>query len=580
MLQLFPQDIVNELGELIRTLNSLVGPLNSDALKGLQEPNGYSGITRRSNYHRLLASEWVLLDIYQDEFLRRAVSGEHLFHQLEHVEPKAAKTSYVLFDCGPTQLGKPRVVQLALLILLARRAEKVKANFYWGVLQDPHRIWNQSIDVSSIKRWLNLRSVSLACNSDINFWINNQNDPLQDLWIISPEKIDAEAPVKKISINAILFDDKRLKVNVSGKAPKKEMIVDLPSLAVQTKILRDPFTATSHTQIDVDWNYHFGWHLSPNGSLLAYMGQKNAIISVRLPGTNNNKKFVYRDRFIIPAGCNLAGVYVTRKRMCVAYCDKTHIHLYNYPDIGKIKTIELTQSSLPNQRLDAILLTNDAKHKTALLLLDAKKSLRKLALNGGDFLLSTVAKDVIYFSHVDNCQFYVCYEREQSRIALTWLPQNGWPQQATFAVESLQLPSCFAHGSRPWTKNHMGMFAYEFNANTWKIASGSGKVVSVDPAQKIVGVLFLNDWSFNDGTTKNDIPCLVAIEEDNFNVSLLFEDTRYKLLKLPSKFIRGELNCMRPLLHYVNDSAENITVCLKTGSELLRLHSGVNENAD
>lgn len=579
LLQLFPDDIVSELGDLVRALSSLIGPLRANSLKGLQEPNGYAGITKHANYHRLLMSEWVFMDAYQDEFLRRAVSGEHLFHLLEHVEPKVAKSSYVLFDCGPAQLGKPRVAQLALLILLARRAEKAEANFYWGVLQDNTRTWHNSIDIQSITQWLNLRSTALASDTDICQWLSKHSEIPEDCWVISPESLDANDKLKKIVIDEMLFDDMHLKITVTRTTHKKEIKVQLPSLAVQTKLLRNPFSTIKRAQTTHDWCIESGWQLSPNGSLLAYMGPKNTVCSIRVPNAGN-KKIDTKDNFIIPDDHKVAGVYITRKKMCVIYCSKTHVHLHNFPNAEKLKSIELKQAFYSSEQLNALIITSDAKHKTALLVLDSKKNLRKLRLDG-DSLLSTVAQDVIYLAHIENCQFYVSHDRARSRITLTWLVNSCWPQEMAYPVETVRAPLCYIHGSQTWSKYKFGIFAYQFNDHIWKIvAQGFTKSVSVSSEQIIVGVLFLNNWVFDDGTPSSQVPCLVAIDKERIHVDLLFEDKSRSLFKLPSVFVRGELNRTKPLLHYVNDHEECVTVCLKTGSELLRFGNTKDDYAD
>ena len=45
--------------------------------------------------------EWLLQEELPDEFMRRAVSGEHLFLQRAYQENSAAKQTVALFDTGP-----------------------------------------------------------------------------------------------------------------------------------------------------------------------------------------------------------------------------------------------------------------------------------------------------------------------------------------------------------------------------------------------------------------------------------------------------------------------------------------------
>ena len=57
--------------------------------------------------------EWVIADEIPDEFIRRVAEGEHTFHELARSQPAKDRTSTVLFDTGPDQLGAPRLAHLA-----------------------------------------------------------------------------------------------------------------------------------------------------------------------------------------------------------------------------------------------------------------------------------------------------------------------------------------------------------------------------------------------------------------------------------------------------------------------------------
>ena len=144
ILSLFPDDIAQLLSNIAKQLSPLITSTSKDELLGNVEPDGFAGLTTKANYERLLLTEWGLRDHFPDEFIRRAASNEHLFLELQRVEHKDNRQCYALFDCGPKQLGRPRLVQLVVLILLARRAAKAGVKFYWGVLQDSeHTIYDE-----------------------------------------------------------------------------------------------------------------------------------------------------------------------------------------------------------------------------------------------------------------------------------------------------------------------------------------------------------------------------------------------------------------------------------------------------
>ena len=97
--------------------------------------------------------------------------GSSYFFYPQRIEPKQSLISSVLFDSGISQLGGPRIVHLALLILLARRAWAGKADFYWGVLQAPSSGWQTQVDQNTIEcNLLNSRTVHRLTESDIEKW--------------------------------------------------------------------------------------------------------------------------------------------------------------------------------------------------------------------------------------------------------------------------------------------------------------------------------------------------------------------------------------------------------------------------
>ena len=65
--------------DLLGRLNPVLGPLRGRQQGGVPEPDGVGDLQRRGPYERLLSSEWLLADEVPDEFMRRAVGGEHMF---------------------------------------------------------------------------------------------------------------------------------------------------------------------------------------------------------------------------------------------------------------------------------------------------------------------------------------------------------------------------------------------------------------------------------------------------------------------------------------------------------------------
>jgi hypothetical protein len=122
---------IASLGRLLDSVRPAVDPEG--------DPDGYDGIDREGGLENLLPSEWLLGLDYPDEFLRRYEYRELAYFKSQRSRPRRPASSLVLFDVGPSQLGRPRIIQLAALVVLARRAAGVGSAMRWGTLQHPGR---------------------------------------------------------------------------------------------------------------------------------------------------------------------------------------------------------------------------------------------------------------------------------------------------------------------------------------------------------------------------------------------------------------------------------------------------------
>ena len=172
--------------DLFGRLNPLLGPWRGRQQGGVPEPDGLGDLQRRGPYERLLSSEWLLAGEMPEEFMRRAVSGEHMFLAPQYRAQQASRLIVVLFDAGPLQLGAPRLVHLALLMLLARRAEEAGAELRWGILQDTPRLYPFD-GVAQLKTLLAARSWQLVGEAHWQAWRD---------WLPAPEK----APRERLSL--------------------------------------------------------------------------------------------------------------------------------------------------------------------------------------------------------------------------------------------------------------------------------------------------------------------------------------------------------------------------------------------
>ncbi|MEV0190247.1 hypothetical protein AB0I39_17110 [Kitasatospora purpeofusca] len=147
------------LGPLLRRLDQLVGA-REPVTGGPGEPDGADGtggIGRSGRPEQLLPAEWLLAEEHPDEFLRRFVDRELLYLATEFHSTAARGRTVVLVDAGPSQAGAGRLVQLAALLVLHRRAAGRGSELLVGVLGDPPGRWLTGEPADLLPSWLAAR---------------------------------------------------------------------------------------------------------------------------------------------------------------------------------------------------------------------------------------------------------------------------------------------------------------------------------------------------------------------------------------------------------------------------------------
>jgi hypothetical protein len=263
-LALFPEDIALAFGPLVIKLSQLIGAARND--HGCQgTPDGYDGIDRRGSYERLLASEWLIHDELPDEFLRRVVSGEHFFLRRLYRHEAAGRRTVALFDSGIDQLGAPRIVHLAALIVLAQRAERARTGFVWGILQQQDGALHTSITEDTVRALINSRCTGRVSDGDIARWMAADGVAgASEIWLVGPERLTQGNPVQESSrhqASVLAVSDVLevgtppcVKITVSGSQGRRPRTVtlDLPEQRAAVQLLRDPFgkaVATRYTAL-------------------------------------------------------------------------------------------------------------------------------------------------------------------------------------------------------------------------------------------------------------------------------------------------------------------------------------------
>jgi hypothetical protein len=248
-LTLFPDDLMLPVGNLLLQLQPLVGQLNCAVPQAERAQIGVGSIVRRGAYERMLLSEWAYADAAPDEFIRRAASAELLFTGPEPAKNRQAQTVIALFDSGPMQLGAPRIGQLALFILLARRAAQAKAQFVWGSLQHA-TVLHEGTTEAGIRALLSSRTLTnpdANCLAQWNAHLATLGQSLTDCWTIGHVAVNALArSTANVTITQPLGAN-ALRVLIKQRRNTRDVTLDLPASNVAIRLIRDPFVTASAT---------------------------------------------------------------------------------------------------------------------------------------------------------------------------------------------------------------------------------------------------------------------------------------------------------------------------------------------
>lgn len=229
--------------DLLGRLNPLMGPLRGLQQGGVPEPDGLGDLQRRGAYERLLSSEWLLAEEMPDEFLRRAVVGEHLFLAPQYRARQANRLIVVLFDAGPLQLGAARLVHLALLMLLARRAEEAGAELRWGILQSEPCLFELD-SAAQLRQLLNARTWQMVNDTHWQAWrtwLAEQPHTAGECWLVGQRlaKADNQPCTHRVHVQRSL-DGKRLAFELQA-ATTRQVTLPMPDERLAVPLLKGLF---------------------------------------------------------------------------------------------------------------------------------------------------------------------------------------------------------------------------------------------------------------------------------------------------------------------------------------------------
>jgi len=126
-----PRQHFDVLTPLMANLSELIDETAPVAAQPLGAIDALDGLAMRGEIERLLASEWLWRDLDETEFLRRLAEGELLYHHLARKAVAEKRGLGLILDVGPRMLGRPRLLAVAALLVLARRAWREGMPLFW-----------------------------------------------------------------------------------------------------------------------------------------------------------------------------------------------------------------------------------------------------------------------------------------------------------------------------------------------------------------------------------------------------------------------------------------------------------------
>jgi hypothetical protein len=330
-------DQIAAMGEMLPRLEAVTGRPQGARLSHGLELDGVDDLRQRGPYHRLLLSEWAVADIAPDEFLRRASSGEHLFLSTRPVTRKSDAELIALFDAGPSQLGAPRLVHIALWILLARRAEVSGMRFRWGTLAAAPQLFDAN-DAERLKDFLSQRTLHCADQGAIASWrqalIPTQKIGGERWWIGASMDDLTGIPVShRVAVQREWLE--ALQVDIAGSTGRRSVALPLPASAAASRLLLGQFSFEVTTRAAPESvEGYFSLRQPP------LIGSEGTRIAVPLLGKNAAMIYTRPNRSGKPGTATRSAEWSTghellcatlgHKQLAGIIVDQSHLYFWNF----------------------------------------------------------------------------------------------------------------------------------------------------------------------------------------------------------------------------------------------------------
>jgi len=302
------------LGPLVRQLDQLI--TRQDLGSGTHGPlDGYDGITRQGTPTRMLISEWALADAVPDEFLRRAVNAELLYLQPSYQQDRERAGVAVLVDTGPDQLGAGRLVQLATLIVLLRRAAARGQELSLGILGAEPGAWLTSGPELLLNDWLASRRATDPDPQTVDNW---PNGPFGEVWVLAGPRLAKELPGRRrvLVTRECAWDEggaTAAEVRLAGD--RVELALPRHDLAIRA--LRGATLRSTPATPSIPTAAHFAIFTGSPRRLIARGNESNELVALAINGDQTGKLKRYQLR-----GPVLAAGSFSRRTLALVLTDE------------------------------------------------------------------------------------------------------------------------------------------------------------------------------------------------------------------------------------------------------------------
>jgi hypothetical protein len=578
-LSVFPNELSMAIGPLVQRIAAAIDPLHLEDVPGDDDPDGFDGLVNRGSYERLIASDWLLADEIPEEFERRATMREHLFLKTAKRDRAHGLGSAVLFDSGPDQLGSPRLAHIAILIVLIRRAERARANFAWGILQNPGLVFLRGSGESEVMELLRSRTSTNVSDSVLNDWIKRSvetNKP-EEIWLVGGSGLHQISPhhlVSRVKVEDILEPGMR-RVSVEIQRPKgrpRKVLLDLPENNACARLLRDPY------QIGVTVPRKVSAHATTSGLIFAHGGRRlfttvgdGTLMSFPVPNSpwdtpGNAKQHALGNigRIVAANRLGRSTIIVSAEEISLRI---SYVGKESYPPPGHY-FLRVDQFVWPRENDQGLLFPCvrppvPQGDNSILFVLDASGNLFRLEPAADEQVALLEESGVLALTSLAGIPAYLSVDRAKRTVEYASVGRERYRTVISSDSDSVE-KAFFGFGAH--TQTPFCLFAIQKSPSSWLVVSGpnGSNEIGTEQTQEIVGVIQEPHYA----------EALISLRENRHVLTLKGSDWERTLFESPDPIAHLTVSQSKPWIAYLTTKGDVTVYSLPLARSLCRYLTG------